>query len=120
VLAKGKWRADGGASLRTFFLNYARYSFQAVYRRWQRDRKRDRDRDRDGLLLSSAWGDPLDRYELRSAAGSPEAHAIAAGTIEYITKGISTETEPICWLIMSDYTYAQIGAEPLNLGLSGS
>ncbi len=31
--------AGRGASLRTFFLNYTRYSFQTVFREWQKARK---------------------------------------------------------------------------------
>jgi hypothetical protein len=38
VLLKGRWQADGGASLKTFFVGHLLFLVPATYRRWRLDR----------------------------------------------------------------------------------
>lgn len=107
VLVKGTWRPDGGARLRTFFLNYARYSFQEVFREWQKARKQDQ----VALFQTSQLVEGSVEWFMYLPTFDPEKRAIDIDTIDFITRGQRAETKMICAYILLGLSYAEIGEQ---------
>lgn len=103
VLAKDKWDPAGAASMATYFVNFCRFEFQAVFRDWQRQRRE--------ALVS------LDVTELKPGALAhffyqpnfdPEKKAITRDDIAYLTRNSPEQTRWICVLMLEGYTHSEI------------
>jgi len=67
VLARGRWQADGGASLKTFFVGHLLFLVPITFRQWRKDAGRELSFDpSQPPLEQTAHGmTPTDRVELR-------------------------------------------------------
>ncbi|MFD7653960.1 hypothetical protein ACFV4N_08275 [Actinosynnema sp. NPDC059797] len=82
ALEGGEWSFDGGASLRTFFLNACVFAFPAVFRRWVRENEYRLQTAAYGLAVESESG-------LLLACGTFQDPADAIATYDWIHKEIA-------------------------------
>jgi hypothetical protein len=78
-----KWRPDGGASIKTYFINYCLYEFKKIYKSFCR---REYARERHEVLYDNA--SPI--FDTRSARG-PEGLAIARCTVSEAAQLIDSD-----------------------------
>ncbi|WP_148088861.1 RNA polymerase sigma factor [Saccharothrix texasensis] len=111
ALVEGKWRSEGGSSLKTYFVGTCILSFSNVYRRYQRE-----------------WGDhplvtPSDPAELQEIADSkyvtrsPEETVVDRSLSDWILNHFDATTAKV--LVMkfaADLTHAEV-AQILNISV---
>ncbi|MFE0451514.1 hypothetical protein ACFW2D_09530 [Streptomyces sp. NPDC058914] len=107
ALAKGGWRPDGGASLKTYFMGAVLGEFAAVYDRWASERAR------------SAAAHPYGTEALRDvparAGEEPETRAIGHDAVRRLLAEVKDDTtRTALFLWMEGYAMKEIG-EHLHL-----
>lgn len=103
VLEAGRWDPTRSTK-HTFFIGCCLRAFGGVFARWVRARK-----VRLGELGFGLSESTLDQALLRRTSTSPEATAGHRDTLRTIMKYARPEARMICFLILRDLTYAEIG-----------
>ncbi|MGH9196069.1 MAG: RNA polymerase sigma factor [Acidimicrobiia bacterium] len=104
VLKAGRWRREGGASLKTFFIGQVLIQFVAIYKGWYRNTRREKPvEDRElHQVIESALVDP------------PEDTTVARLDIQRLIGTLSTTSRQLVHLKSLGYTDQEI-AEILGL-----
>ena len=103
VLTKDKWDPAGAANMATYFVNFCRFEFQAVFRNWQRQRRKalaslDVTELEPGTLAHFFYQPNFD----------PEKQAITRDDIAHLTRNSPEQTRWICVLMLEGYTHSEI------------
>ncbi|WP_199438995.1 RNA polymerase sigma factor [Umezawaea beigongshangensis] len=98
-LVRGGWRPDGGASLRSYFLNACVLVFPNAYRRWQTSR-----RTWQHVPLLDSWPEE----SLRETTASPERLVVARAAVDSIFRRLGENASAVMFLVDQNYTHAEI------------
>lgn len=102
-LKNGRWRPDGGAGLKTYFIGACVYAFPNPYRAWLKNQDRRCQELSETLVHVAAGPMPED----------PESTVIARHSAKERLGRIPERTRTAGWMHVEGYTYAEI-AEALG------
>ena len=108
----GRWKPDGGASVKTYFVRQCLYTFADLYR------KEHRQRAPGEILRANVHGDDPDAggdtRQLpvhRRAVDNPESRAVDGDTIRRLRTEMSDHEADIVWKIAAGQTHREIGQD---------
>lgn len=100
VLMRNKWRPDGGASLKTYFIGQALWRYPVVNARWRREL------DRSPWLVT----DPIVLPDARPRS-EPEDLVVDRMMLPVAAEGVDAKTLKVVAMDVMGYSHAEIAAE---------